>query len=114
MKPYSEWTKEEFYAAHQALWGWLAENPDKRKSAWPGWEWNGGLYEDCFNDCFACEYDDLMIGDRCCNCLIAWPNDKPCYASILKSWGRTYKAKLHRTASVTARKIANLPMRGEE
>ena len=45
-------TKEEAIKRHRELWGWLAENPMKEKTDWPGWE----RYDAALNDCFLCEY----------------------------------------------------------
>ena len=38
------------HTAHIALWTWLANNPSKYKSDWPGWSY----YPAQPNDCFAC------------------------------------------------------------
>ena len=40
---------------HMELWNWLSENPEKGKSDWPGWNYNGGKYRWVDNDCFMCE-----------------------------------------------------------
>jgi len=50
-------TKEEAIKRHRELWGWLAENPMKDKSDWPGWDWPGWeSYENINSSCFLCEY----------------------------------------------------------
>lgn len=50
-------TKEEAIKRHRELWGWLAENPMKEKTDWPGWDWPGWeSYENINSSCFLCEY----------------------------------------------------------
>ena len=36
------------------LWDWLAENPTKHKSDWPGWTEHTDA--EAYNHCFACQY----------------------------------------------------------
>lgn len=43
---------------HREMWNWLADNPDKHKEDWPGWEERSN---DLFsaiekNHCFLCGY----------------------------------------------------------
>lgn len=41
---------------HRDMWDWLSKNPTKMKWHWPGWVENGGTYEHCESNCFACNY----------------------------------------------------------
>jgi hypothetical protein len=45
-------TKKEAIKRHRELWAWLAENPLKKRTDWPGWE----MYENIDSSCFLCEY----------------------------------------------------------
>lgn len=110
--------------AHKELWNWLANNPDKKKSEWPGWKRNGGKYKHQANFCFACGYassDDSMDDDcEFKTCPFIWHNntnihddgncwlDCECDGSEYKSWKDAETAKLK---SRYARQIANLPVR---
>jgi hypothetical protein len=55
---------------HRNLWNWLADNPDKRKNDWPGWEKyidpSDGLW------CFACNPDGAA-NDCEHECPLIWP-----------------------------------------
>lgn len=58
-------------AAHQELWQWCADNPDKNKTQWPRWsefcqQRDDGSY------CFACQYG-------CTDCPCWWGADKTMY-----------------------------------
>ena len=60
------------------LWDWLTNNPEKKKTDWPGWELNGGKIPKLLNDCPCCEYDDQHMthfDDYCEHCplLEYWP-----------------------------------------
>ncbi|MBP2663523.1 MAG: hypothetical protein H6Q71_1471 [Firmicutes bacterium] len=96
MKPFQ-------YTQHKALWNWLADNPDKRKQQWPGWQ--------CYamGDCFACEYD-YLLGDSCINCPLVWPG-KFCNGDsngLFIKWSRTNDLQKR---SELAKQIANLPVK---
>lgn len=45
-------TKRKTLEILKELWLWCAENPQKLKSQWPGWE----KYGEMENDCPCCEY----------------------------------------------------------
>lgn len=62
-------------AGHVALWTWLAETGSATKAAWPGWERNGGEYEDKDkNMCLACNATITVRRDwhDCRKCPIDW------------------------------------------
>lgn len=50
------------------LWQWLYDNPDKGKSDWPEWEYNGGQYECLPTDCFCCEWVFRVTKTTCSAC----------------------------------------------
>lgn len=99
------------HTAHKALWNWLSENPDKEKSDWPGWEWNGGKHKDTrTNLCFACMYDNEIEG-YCYNCPLDWPNGMECVSdddSLYPNWH--FCQDLQRRAELAAQ-IRDLPVR---
>ena len=55
------------------LWYWKAENPEKSKWDWPGWDelppsmWRNGEY--CMSHCPACEYNAVKKL-KCSECLL--------------------------------------------
>lgn len=58
---------------HRDLWGWLAENPEKRKEDWPRWKDNGGNILNLEMLCPACALDAQSPSDRCgLKCLFIW------------------------------------------
>jgi len=84
-----ELTKEEAIKLHRELWGWLAENPMKKKSDWPGWE----KHERVQLFCFCCEFANRMADpDNCKNCPLEWPELRtasthtPCGKSYYPGW----------------------------
>ena len=76
-------TKEEAIRLHRQLWGWLAENPMKKKEDWPGWTSNGGEHIPNGHYCFCCVigHDDVK-----CNCPLEWPNGARCTNSYYLNW----------------------------
>lgn len=74
------------HTAHKELWNWLAQNPDKQKRDWGGWEENGGEYQygGAYEYCFACDYENERndywqdSDDGCRYCPLAWTEDNPC------------------------------------
>jgi hypothetical protein len=76
-------TKEKALEMCVELWSWLAENPTKEKSDWPGWE--GKKKEGYWNGCPCCEWMTRNYPDwkwagpreweeRCIDsCPIKWP-----------------------------------------
>ena len=100
-----ELTKDEAIRLHRELWGWLAENPEKRKCDWPRWKACGGDIRGVFALCFACQ-----VSSNCAKCLLVWPN-RCCYTNdedaLFYRWesaGTNEKAKL-------AKQIRDLPVR---
>lgn len=89
-------TKEEAIKRHRELWGWLAENPMKEKTDWPGWE----SYENINSSCFLCEYafesqkNDSNRLSRCDYCPVEFDaiEDCPkgtvgyCLGSLFSRW----------------------------
>ena len=72
----SKLTTKDRIKYHRELWFWLAENPDKDKTKWPGWEKYNISDRDVVswrNTCFACGEDkDKSKGVDCSNCPITW------------------------------------------
>ena len=68
------WTKRTTLEVCRDLWQWLADNPDKGKWSWPGWEHNGGETPECWGSCPVCQYANLHKG-RCKSCLL-WGEGK--------------------------------------
>ncbi len=54
-------TKREALTTCRELWVWLAENPGKKKSEWPGWK----KYGEMDSDCPCCEYNIYVDGGAC-------------------------------------------------
>lgn len=107
--------------AHKQMWTWLAENPKKYKSDWPGWDYNGGTHAPVEAACFACEYTTkltrVLEGDKhaqkeCFYCpLIPECVPETCLGGLYLSWlGNLHAGKSEETAKY-ANKIANLPVR---
>lgn len=102
--------------AHRDLWGWLAENPDKEKHNWPGWQINGGEVQDSSTSCLACDYvEDIGMGHswtclRDC-CPIMWPSkSKKTYqfcGLLFYEWSEASEKSRIRLA----KKIRDLPVR---
>jgi len=46
------------------VWSWLAVNPEKDKSDYPGWEANGGSVPKMTYDCPCCEYAVTASGRK--------------------------------------------------
>ena len=102
-------TKDEAIKLHRELWGWLTENPMKRKEDWPGWE----KHERVQLLCFCCEFADRMAGSNGCkNCPLVWPElfvdseRTPCGKSYFCGWDN---AKLPEERSRLAALIRDLP-----
>lgn len=96
-------TKDEAVRLHREMWGWLTENPEKRKCDWPRWKACGGDIRGVFELCFACQ-----VSSNCAKCLLVWPN-RSCYDedALFYRWelaGTNEKAKL-------AKQIRDLPVR---
>ena len=100
------------HTAHKELWTWLADNPEKGKGEWPGWENNGGKYPNTSNDCFACEYDNKIDWPACDSCPLIWETTycQP-YNSLFTKWQSAFFNNNHKSCSEFARQIANLPVR---
>jgi len=96
-------TKEEAINRHRELWGWLAENPMKEKTDWPGW----GEYEDIYGSCFLCEYafesqkNDSNGLSKCEHCPVEFKetNGYPkgtvgyCLGGLFSRWDRAIEPK---------------------
>lgn len=57
---------------HIEMWNWLAKNPDKRKSDWPGWKSENNFILKR-NYCFACASVYSGFDTLCQICPIKWP-----------------------------------------
>lgn len=117
------------HTAHKEMWTWLAENPEKEKDDWPGWESNGGEYPFAAFWCFACQYalskvkkdsedswlDEDDAQDRCVRCGLYWPdNISQNYFFCQGNRGLYTKwcgEKDFDTRAVLALQIANLPVK---
>ena len=66
--------KKAYISKHREIWNWLAENPDKEKMHWPGWENNKRVS----NNCFLCGYSDATGHEGGCNCPLDWGRTKSC------------------------------------
>lgn len=96
------------HSGHKALWNWLADNPNKDKRDWPGWE------QFCAtDDCFACEY----VGQGGCpgmncgrKCSLIWP-DGTCGKNIglFHQWEDA--EGIFKKRSALAAQIRDLPVR---
>jgi hypothetical protein len=70
-------TKKEALELTRTLWRWLARNPTKDKSQWPGWPLHGTVQ----GHCFCCEYSSQQgyVGQWSCDGCpligVAWKND---------------------------------------
>lgn len=98
-------------AAHVELWTWLADNPDKGKDDWPGWEKNGedfGVYDntEIVARCFLCEAMQSSC-TPCEECPLTDDGLPDCYAtgSLFQQWARARKAGDYNTAQKLAMKI---------
>ena len=103
---------------HRIMWNWLADNPDKNKEDWPGWEMN---YDDLFsggeqNFCFLCGYVSNTPEGECFNCPLDWGVSETCVPNSApnntepESYFELYcDAKTEKETSKYARIIANLP-----
>jgi hypothetical protein len=102
---------EIMHEQHQALWNWLADNPEKNKMNWPGWG-EGYQRDDVLNQCFACEYAENQHGgcNNGRNCPIDWPGEHCQNGGLYSQWNlHTRPGTL--TRSSVAREIANLPLK---
>ena len=100
-------TKEYYIKKHREMWNWLAENPDKGKAQWPGWESN----ERAKNNCFLCAYIYKIEDDSCKNCPLDWGITEECLDNLpVSSYYILYeKALLPEDKVEYAKIIANLP-----
>ena len=99
-------TKKECIKNHRIMWNWLADNPDKGKQDWPGWE-DEGLVR---NHCFLCEYT-ISHNLPCKECLVDWgtiPNHCGSYYAPYTQYQKTEDLS---KKAYYARKIANLKER---
>jgi hypothetical protein len=104
-------TKEYYIKKHREMWNWLAENPNKKKEHWPGWELIGYIE----NNCFLCGYI-FQSGDGLCkNCPLDWVITETCMGRGSEmSYYRSYElATILRQRSGYAKIIANLPEKKE-
>lgn len=114
-------TKEEAIKRHRELWGWLAENPMKEKTDWPGWE----RYDAALNDCFLCEYvlksqkNDSNGLSSCDYCPVEFDAIEGyskgtigyCLGGLLSRWIQTSESK---ERSRLAASIRDLPEKKDE
>jgi len=108
-------TKEKAIRLHRELWGWLAENPMKKKHNWPGWKDNGGEHPAALSDCFCCQYARNVCGSGrgaiCGKCPLEWERltlkiSSPCLNSYFGEWE---KATAPEERSRLAALIRDLP-----
>jgi len=78
------YNKKEAIRLHRELWNWLAENPTKKNSDWPGWK----EHKDAEFSCFLCHYDREKTTDTTsCNfCPLDWGNSAGCYGVKLNGY----------------------------
>lgn len=102
-------------AAHYELWNWLADNPDKDKPEWPGWEKTGssdGVYDntEVFSYCFLCEAMYASYASPCSHCPLNNDALDDCLDSnsLYMQWRRAQSAKDYATAKELALKIRDI------
>lgn len=103
---------------HQALWNWLADNPDKKKDEWPEWSRYGGTIEEVDCLCFACQYardclieNGRLFANKCrvyCPLNIGDNSNITCLNGMYDEW--QFEEDFSRRSEL-AREIANLPVR---
>lgn len=98
-------TRNQAIRRHRILWRWLAENPEASKSQWPGWELNGGKYEETDADCFLCEF-----AQRCGDCPLEWPGGR-CLSPGSPFVKRDKRGTTKKERANLAKQIAELPIR---
>jgi hypothetical protein len=108
---------EIMHERHQALWNWLADNPEMEKGDWPEWGENG-IPEYIQNQCFACQWvrdnHAWSMKSRYCQsgdlCPLDWPSGR-CegIGGLFSDWGRG--GNTYTENSKIARQIANLPLK---
>lgn len=116
------------HRAHKKLWLWLARNPGKTKSQWPGWK-----PDECVtNNCFACEAGlsrllELNITDKTTYCYCCPFGDfsntgaGDCLGGLHNKWVDVFYIVrenpkdriLQRLLSHLAKRIALMPLREE-
>jgi hypothetical protein len=84
----SQMSFDELHAAHIALWDWLANHPEARKTNWTGW----GRYDaKVYRSCFACVYAKRLRRDN---------ELEPCRCCPIKDWSATdYRGIMPRCTS---------------
>lgn len=104
-------TKEYYIKKHREMWNWLAENPDKEKASWPGWESN--WYAE--NNCFLCGYVCKLENTSCKNCPLEWGITEECCDTLpVSSYYILYEGALSlKIKAEYAKIIANLPEKKE-
>lgn len=97
---------------HRKMWNWLADNPDKNKKDWPGWEkCDIDLPPNEINHCFLCGYVELAKDGKCIYCTLALGVTDMC-VRIEPEWSyyMLYKdSVMIADKTKYARIIANLP-----
>lgn len=96
------------HAAHDELWTWLADNPDKSKEDWPEWEGHT-VYTGIYNNtninahCFLCE---AMRGN-CEACPLTQDIYPECTASgsLYNLWRHAKRSEHYRIARELALQI---------
>ena len=102
--------KEWYINHHRTMWNWLADNPEKSKKDWPGWNRFKNEY---WKDCFLCQYThdygySTSRGLNCNFCPLRWPYGEECYYTIFSAWSW---AAVPEDKTRLARQIAELPER---
>ena len=99
---------------HRKMWHWLAENPDKNKQDWPGWEeHNGKDFDPIMNQyCFLCGYVSVAYGKESYHaCPLDWGISEFCEDGDDQCtyYEKYCDAIMHAHRAKYAEIIANLP-----
>jgi len=113
-------TREQAIRITRKLWRWLAEDCNRQKKQWPGWEDNGGNVKRCKYDCPLCEYvkGQMIIKKEqydneflnCKYCPFQWPEEENCLFShespyLLWAYGNKKDRKIY------AKHISEMPLK---
>ena len=97
---------------HRKMWNWLADNPDKEKKDWPGWEkYDIDPLPEEVEYCFLCGYITHTEDVSCHDCPLDWGITDLCIDRCLEtSYYLLYlDAPTLKIKAQYAKIIANLP-----